>query len=481
VTEYAARAPGDVLAAEFARVRTELGVPAGFPEAVLAEAAATAHEPAPHDTDATALPLVTIDPPGSMDLDQALLVERRGAGYRVTYAIADVAAVVRAGGAVDAEAHARGTTYYSPDLRTPLHPPTLSEGVASLLPDAVRPALLWRIDLDEHGEHVDVDVARALVRSVARLDYPSVQRSLDDGTASEPLMLLRDVGRKRQDLAAGRGAVNLRTPEQEVERSADGTWTLRYRAQLPVEDWNAEISLLTGMCAAQLMLDAGVGILRTLPPPDERAVASLRRSALALGVDWPDSERYADVIRRLDPAVPVDAAVLRLATRLLRGAAYTVVGTTGEQLEHSGIAAPYAHVTAPLRRLVDRYAGECCVALCAGVPVPDWVRAGLDVLPQVMREADRRSHGLERATVDVAEAAVLAPHVGQEFDATVVEVDRSPDTRTEHGQQGEVQLRDPAVRAECTGGPLELGATIRVRLVTADIHERRVTFTAGQT
>ena len=87
-----------------------------------------------------------------MDLDQALHIERRGRGYRVHYAIADVAAFVPADGPVDLEAHRRGETLYGADHRTPLHPTVLSEGAASLLPEQVRPAVLWTIDLDATGE-----------------------------------------------------------------------------------------------------------------------------------------------------------------------------------------------------------------------------------------------------------------------------------------------------------------------------------------
>jgi exoribonuclease R len=230
--------------------------------------------------------------------------------------------------------------------------------------------------------------------------------------------------------------------------------------------------LLTGMCAAGIMLDGGVGILRTLPPPDDETVQSIRRSAVALGVTWPKDARYADVLRGLDPAKPTTSAVQRLATRLLRGAAYTVVDApVSEQppptLVHSAVAAPYAHVTAPLRRLVDRYAGECCVALCAGAAVPQWAKDGLAALPDEMHDADRRAHELDHAMVDVVEAALLAPRVGETFDAVVVEA---------HGDVGEVQLTDPAVRAKCTGGPLPLGEAIRVRLAKADPRHREVVF-----
>ena len=95
--------------------------------------------------------------------DYLTFIERRGTGFRVHYAIADVASFVRPGGALDLETHRRGVTLYSPDLRTSLHPPVLSEGAASLLPDVVRPAVLWRIDLDSAGQQVEVDVERALV------------------------------------------------------------------------------------------------------------------------------------------------------------------------------------------------------------------------------------------------------------------------------------------------------------------------------
>ena len=104
--------------------------------------------------DARDLDLVTVDPPGTRDLDQAFHAERTGTGYRVHYAIADVAAFVAPGGALDREAFARGVTLYLPDGRAPLYPDDLGEGVASLLPGVDRPALLWTFDLDARGERL---------------------------------------------------------------------------------------------------------------------------------------------------------------------------------------------------------------------------------------------------------------------------------------------------------------------------------------
>ncbi len=449
-------------------LREELGVPGDFPPGVLAEAEAAARAPAMPDLDRTDLPLFTLDPEGSRDLDQAVAIERRSAGYRVHYAIADVAAFVAAGGAVDAEAHRRGVTLYAPDRNVPLHPEILSAGAGSLLPGQVRPALLWTLDLDGDGTLTATDVRRARVRSRRQLAYPGAQRALDAGAGGEELGLLEEVGRRRRALAAERGAVHLPVPEQQVVDGPDGRPRLVFRAQLPVELWNAEISLLTGMAAAGLMLEGGVGLLRTLPPPDPAEVASVRRSALALGLPWPVADPYAEVISALDPAVPEAAALLTYAGRLLRGAGYTAFdGTPPEQPLHSAVAAPYAHCTAPLRRLADRHAGEICLALAAGREPPAWAREALPTLPATMAGATRKAQELERAVVDLAEAVVLVPRLHETFDAVVVE---SGDTR------GVVQLREPAVRARCEGGDLPLGHELRVRLTEVDLAARRVVF-----
>ncbi|MFE7587318.1 RNB domain-containing ribonuclease [Streptomyces gardneri] len=467
----AAEAP---LRAALRALRTELAIPEAFPPAVLAEAEAAAKNPRLPAYDATDLPFLTIDPPASTDLDQAMHLARRAdGGYRVHYAIADVAAFVAPGSALDAEAHRRVLTLYFPDGRVPLHPPVLSEGAASLLPGEPRPALLWRIDLDAEGRRVATDVRRALVRSRAKLDYADVQRRIDSGTAEEPLALLREIGRLRESLEAERGGISLTVPEQEIVES-DHTYSLAFRAPLPAEGWNAQISLLAGMAAADLMTAAGTGVLRTLPTAPDGAVARLRRSARALGVDWPHHVSYADVVRSADPANPRHAAFLQECTTLLRGAGYTVFtdGHIPTPAVHAAVADEYTHCTAPLRRLVDRYAGELCVAAVAGNEPPEWVRAALPGLPDEMAAGSRRANTVERESVDIVEAALLKERVGEVFDAYVIDVkEREPAVGTVH-------LEDPAVVARIAGGTsrLPLGEWLRVRLAEADPGSAKVLF-----
>ncbi|GGO92608.1 ribonuclease R [Nocardioides phosphati] len=458
-----------------AALQAELGVTPAFPPDVDAAAAQAAAHPRLPTLDRTDVPLVTIDPEGSMDLDQALHIERvdAGGGYVVHYAIADLAAFITAGDPVDLEANRRGETLYGADDKVPLHPTAISEAAGSLLPDQVRPALLWTVTLDADGNQTDAKVERALVKSRAKLSYNGVQGELDAGKADPVFGLLKEVGELRLALEAKRGGVTLPIPEQEIDIDGD-TWRLEFRAQAPVEQWNAQISLLTGMAAAKIMLDGGVGILRTLPDPDPRDVARLRRTAQALKVDWPEGLDYPAFVRTLDPTKPVHAAMANACTRLLRGAGYVGFnGTKPEQTRHSAIAAEYAHVTAPLRRLVDRYALECCVALCAGQPVPEWVIEKLEVVPETMRESGRRASAYERGVVDLVEAGVLAPHVGESFSAVVVDIDEKQPTR------GRVTLAEPAVEADVTGtASLPLGQEVSVRLTEADPAKRRVTFTA---
>ncbi len=497
---------------DFTGLRRELDLPVAFPPDARREAdAAAASTPLP-GTDRTDIPFVTIDPATSRDLDQAVCLRRRpGGGFRVHYAIADVAAYVRPGSALETETWRRGQTVYLPDGNVPLHPEALSEGAVSLLPGVDRAAVLWTVDLDGDGATTAVHLERARVRSRAKLDYAGVQADVDAGRAAEPIALLPEVGRLLAGRATDRGAVTLPLPEQEVEPDGDG-WRLVLRAPHPVEDHNAQISLLTGMAAADIMLAGGIGLLRTMPAPRSDAVERLRAAAAGLGVRWPDGATVGAVVAGVDPADPRGAAFLDQAAELLRGAGYTAFdGVPPDDPGHSGVGAAYAHVTAPLRRLADRYATEVCLALHDGRAVPDWARQALPKLPEVMGVTGRMVSAAERSAVELVEAVLLARRVGEEFDAAVLDVDAPPAARDGAGGRapqapgdgaagrapqppgdgapsrtagdgrpprrpgGSVALDEPPVRARCQGD-LRLGERLRVRLVVADPEQRTVLF-----
>ncbi|WEO97733.1 RNB domain-containing ribonuclease [Streptomyces sp. FXJ1.172] len=467
-------APEAPLRAALAALRSELGIPGDFPPEVREEAERAAKAPALPSYDATDIPFFTLDPPASMDLDQAAHLSRRRTGYRVRYAIADVASFVAPGGPLDVEAHRRVNTLYFPDGKVPLHPVVLSEGAASLLPGQVRLAALWTLDLDTDGRTIAVDVRRALVRSRARLDYAGVQKQIDTKAAEEPVALLKEIGELRERLEVARGGISLNVPEQEIT-AQDHTYVLRYRAPLPADSWNAQLSLLTGMAAAEVMTAQGTGILRTLPAAPDGAVARLRRTATALRIDWPHHVSYAALIRSLDPGDPRHAAFLQECTTLLRGAGYTVFrdGVLPAITTHAAVAAPYTHCTAPLRRLADRYAAEICLAAVAGQAPPDWVLAALAALPRRMADGARVAGTAERECIDLVEAALLKDRIGDVFEACVVDVEEHQPTL------GTVQLTSPAVIGRIEGDHLPLGERVRVRLVRAAPGASKILFTAA--
>ncbi len=410
--------------------------------------------------DRTDLVLCSIDPEGSRDLDQALAISRVGSGFLFNYAIADLGAWIEPGDAIDLAIQSRGATVYCPDQRVPLHPTSLSEGAASLLEGQVRPALLWSIRLDGRGEITDIDIERAMVRNSRQLSYNEVQAALDSGSTDTTFRLIEEVGVLRKEREIARGGVSLALPEQIVDQTPSG-FELRYDRSLAIENHNAQLSLCCGMAAAEVMTSVGFGVLRTLPKPEPQTLEQLRRSSLALGVDWPNDMGYPEWTRTLDPATSKGAALLTQAARTLRGADYLCFeGDLPEEHQHHAIAAPYAHVTAPLRRLVDRYGNECVLAAKHNQSIPDWVHAEFEHLPDTMRAASQLASKVERGIIDLVESAVLLNQLGEEFDATITAV----------GQRFSViQLIDPAVVATVEGSR-KLGEHIRVKLVEVKLN-----------
>ncbi|WP_307274881.1 RNB domain-containing ribonuclease [Arthrobacter sp. W4I7] len=486
----------NALEAALGALRAELELPGPYPDEAVADAKAAVEALQLPAYDLTAVEFVTIDPASSTDLDQALFIEPDADGYHVLYAIADVPAFVTPGGPLDAETRRRGQTFYAPDGRIPLHPEIISEQAGSLLPDQDCSAFVWDFRLDGAAEVTSAAVRRARIRSRAKLSYKGAQAQLDAGTAPPVLRLLKEVGLKRVELERARGGASLNMPDQEIVQLPDGGYRIDAAPQLPVEDWNAQISLLTGMTAARLMLTGKVGILRTMPSPDERSLNHFRLQTEALGKPWDGEVNYGEYLRSLDPTDPRQLSIMHSAGMLFRGAAYTAFdGSVPEEAVQSAIGAAYAHTTAPLRRLVDRFVLVICEALSNGGKVPGWAREALPTLPEIMAGSDQLASRMERMALDTVEAALLVNHVGQEFEAIVISGSKPQKENGKNGNgkngngngngtgkngngnggSGIIQIRDPAVTARCAG-ELEPGTKVRVRLLSSDIATREVHF-----
>jgi exoribonuclease R len=451
--------PGEILSDGLAAIRQQFKVPADFPPEVLAAAETAATRAPTEHIDRTDMPFVTLDPATSTDLDQAFAIEASGSDLLLRYAIADVAWFVRDGDPVDVEAWKRGTTLYLPDGKASLYPPILCEDAASLLPDGPRPAVIFSVRVAPDGS-VKLDGAeRAIVRSRAKLAY--------DGVADADLPAgFVDLAQRIFDAEDRRGASRVDPPEQEVVAMGDGKYELRFAPRLVSEDRNAAMSLATNLAVAEALQAHHTGLFRVMAPPDERAVNRLRHAAEALRIDWPASTSLADFEKALVASDPRQAALMMEIRKAGGGASY-VPYRNGVVPWHSAMAATYAHATAPLRRLADRYVVEATLAIANGQPVPDAVTLAFAKLPPIMARADSLGGSIDRAVIDLAEAVMLKGREGEVFGAVVTDID---------DRGARMQLRDLPVVARVDAHGVEPGDALKVKLVTADPVARTLNF-----
>lgn len=459
----ALRDPQALLADGLADIRAQFDVPDGFtPEVLAAAEQAAARAPDAH-ADLTSRAFMTLDPAESTDLDQAFAIEAAGADMLLHYAIADVAWFVRDGDPLDAEAWERGTTTYLPDGKASLYPPPISERAASLLPDGDRPAIVLTVRVQPAGDVRLDGVTRALIRSRAKLAYASVEGAdLPEGFGTLTARLA--------EAEARRGAARIDPGEQQLERDGKGGYALTFRPYSRAEEQNAALSLAANMAVARAMLDAQTGLFRVMAAPDAEAIAELRLTAAAFALDWPAEMPLFQFEKRLDPGRPAEAAFMLAIRRAGRGASYKPY-EPGVLPWHSAIAAPYAHCTAPLRRLADRYVLQAVLALANGEAVPAAVAGAFDKLPRVMARAGSRDGQIDRAVIDLAEAAMLNGREGEAFEAVVTDL---------RDERAKIQLCAMPVVATVNAAGTIPGDRLRVKLEKADPDQRSIAFTLAR-
>ena len=448
-----------VLSSGLAEIRAQFQVPTGFPDAVLAAAELAAARPVTGHADWTDRAFATLDPSESTDLDQAFAIERAGADLILQYAIADVPWFVADNDAVDVEAWSRGTTIYMPDGKASLYPPSLSEGAASLLPNVDRPAVVFSVRIDPGGKAVLDSAVRAVIRSRAKLAYETV-------TAADLPPDFAELSRRIEAAEDARGAARVDEPEQQLGVDPAGHFILGFRAPLESEEQNAAMSLAANLAIADLMLAHRTGLFRVMPEPQDWAVHRLRHTAKALGLDWPHHLTLKEFERRLDQKSPRDAAFMAAVRRAGPRASYAPY-QDGVLPWHSAMAATYAHATAPLRRLADRYVIEAVLQIVGGGAVSPELSAAFERLPAVMARADEKAGQVDRAVLDLAEAAVLQGREGERFTAVVTDLD---------DRGARIQLSELAVVSRVDGKGALPGDTITVELVSADPTRREVRF-----
>ncbi|MFZ5441066.1 MAG: RNB domain-containing ribonuclease [Myxococcota bacterium] len=401
-----------------------------FPPEVLAETERWLAAPQIDDpalVDRTALPFVTIDGAHSKDLDQAVHVERDGDGFLVVYAIADASFYVRPGSALFAEAMKRGASYYFPGFSVPMLPRPLSEGLISLNPDGPRRALVFFHHLDPHGELRHTRLERARVRSRAKLAFAEVQRHVDAPEASplrgrdfeEGLFLLREIGRRRMELAARRGLVRYRREEVSISLDGEGlSFAVMEAVRDEVELWNEQVSLMCNAEGGRLLRESGNPAVQPIyrvqgGPEPERLDALARLTAFVaqrqqLPASWVwerETTPLADYLARL-PKAPAGSKEDRLVAALTRQAVMVNLRSeySTEPGKHVGVGAePYARFSAPMREMVGVFLHKEAVELLTGVHPPaeqdELLRADVVRVANKARETQRRVQDLANEVV----------------------------------------------------------------------------------
>ena len=347
------------LEAGFAAIIKQFDLPREFSADVLAEAeqAIAAFQKNPmlgsdgYRRDATDIPFVTLDPPTSTDLDQAFYIEAKGEHLVLYYALADVAAFVTLGGAIETEAWNRGVTIYGLANKIPLYPTTISQRAASLLPDGPRPAILVSVAIDQQGGLTLLDVERVLCASRAKLAYPSVNIA--------ELPHLEEFANRMWIAEESRGSKRFQFPVQEViaDATAPGGVRLVLRTPLYSEEVNSALSLAVNLAIAQQFEAAHVGLFRIMDEPSPRAIERLRLEAHALAIEWPPGVPLQTLMKKLDPNNVIHKRFLLMVRRAGGRASYAVFSEQSKPW-HSAMGASYVHATAPMRRLADRYVLE---------------------------------------------------------------------------------------------------------------------------
>jgi exoribonuclease R len=399
--------------------------------------------------DATDLAMVTLDPAASTDLDQAFYVGSEGNGNDRTivlyYAIADIGAFVPRGSTLETQAWKQGTTVYCPDGSVPLYPRILSSQRASLLPNGPRPAILLTVLVNKEGASKLRHVERAMVLSRAKLAYESVD-------VQELSADLLELAKRIAAAEVNRGAARVDRPEQEIHQDADAPdgLTLKFAPHLPSENYNAALSLATNLAVGRYLLEANSGLFRVMDDPNEHEIKSLRAQAKVLGIRWESRETLQAVISRLTMTEQRDLAFSMAIRKAGGGARYMLwpfetqteeqkIRNTQQQKQpwHAAIAATYAHATAPMRRLADRYLLDLLVAHFAGdQSAVAELQKTLALLPSVMEKAERIAAKIDRECLEAIESSLLKPLIGQLRTATVIDVSHD-------GLQ--IQIDEPAV------------------------------------
>ena len=473
------------------------GIPTGFSDAAEREAEAAQPPTLSGREDLRDLPLVTIDPADARDHDDAVYSHpdqdpANEGGFVVWVAIADVAAYVRPGSALDRAAREKANSVYFPDRVEPMLPERLSAGLCSLVEGEDRACFAVQMQFDARGRKVRHRFVRGLMRSAAKLSYEQAQGAIDGAPDDQtgPLLepILRPLWAAYAAMKAGRDArspLEIASQERRIKLNADGeVVSIERRASLQAHKLIEEMMIQANVCAAESLEQKKTPLVyRVHDTPSQEKLFALGDFLSTVGIKWSKGE--AATTKRFNGLLaqtrggPHAEIVNEVVLRSQMQAVYSPdnIGHFGLNLDR------YAHFTSPIRRYADLVVHRALIrALKLGADgLSDAEVARLAETAEHITACERRAMAAERDATDRYVAAFLSEHEGATFEGRITGVTRFglfirlEDT----GADGLVPVsslgseyfvhdeRTHALVGERSGRRWRLGTRVQVRLLEA--------------
>ncbi|MGH8307086.1 MAG: ribonuclease R [Gammaproteobacteria bacterium] len=415
------------------------GLPHEWPADVTAEIRALGEqvpESAKHGRmDLRDTPLVTIDGEDARDFDDAVYCERKGAGFRLVVAIADVSHYVQPGSALDHEARNRGTSVYFPDRVIPMLPEVLSNGLCSINPEVGRLCMVCDMQVSADGHIGRAHFYEGLMRSAARFTYTKVAGILvnkDKALRTQYASLvphlenLYSIYHVLVKARAKRGAIDFDSTETRVifgeDRKVTGIQPLvRNDAHRLIE----ECMIAANVEAARFLEKHQMPALyRVHAAPDADGLTELRAFLGTLGLFLgggmkPEAAHYAKLLDKVKPR-PDKTLIQTVLLRSMSQAVYSPnnVGHFGLALSH------YAHFTSPIRRYPDLLVHRGIRHVLRGGSAKNFLYSTtqMENLGSHCSMAERRADEATRDAMDWLKAEYMQDKVGEEFDGLITGV-----------------------------------------------------------
>ena len=429
----------------------------------------------------------TIDGDDAKDFDDAVGIKKIRKGYRLRVSIADVSHYVACGSACDEEAARRATSTYLSDRVVPMLPTKLSNDLCSLRPGRRRLAKTVEMDFDHSGSLRESRIYNSVIKSRARLTYSEVAAVLEgNGTVSSSLgknilsslLLMKELYCKLRELRIGKGGLDFDFPEAVLLRDSAGEVSdvdrLKRNAAHEIIE---EFMIMANSVVAEFIFRNGFeSIYRIHEPPDPDSIEQLREGLLKIGIKSDIGGR----IKQRDIQAVMKAASGRkdreqvnfMILRALKKAVYST-----KHVPHFGLAIDdYTHFTSPIRRYPDLVVHRIIDEILEK-KTPSYNSARLKRIAERCSILERTAEDAERQFMNLEAANFMKSRVGEVFHGKIlsihpfgvfVEIE-------EHFVEGLIPEHFYKVRGRKRRW-FELGEEVRVKLVSADMERRRLTF-----